>query len=78
MRATLRLRCNHTLTNNATPGLGDVSDQRRARSMLLTALLIALVARVLVKHPKMNGLNSDVNISLAIAVEDGGYVRVPT
>jgi pyruvate dehydrogenase E2 component (dihydrolipoamide acetyltransferase) len=44
-----------------------------------TDLLVALVARVLVKHPKMNAswtgdairLNPDVNISIAIAVKDG-------
>jgi pyruvate dehydrogenase E2 component (dihydrolipoamide acetyltransferase) len=44
-----------------------------------TDLLVALVARVLAKHPKMNAswtgdairLNPDVNISIAIAVKDG-------
>jgi pyruvate dehydrogenase E2 component (dihydrolipoamide acetyltransferase) len=44
-----------------------------------TDLLIALVARVLVKHPKMNAswtgggirLNPEVNISVAMAVTDG-------
>ena len=44
-----------------------------------TDLLIALVARVLAKHPKMNAswtgggirLNPSVNISMAIAVKDG-------
>ena len=44
-----------------------------------TDLLVALVARVLAKHPKMNAswtgesirLNPDINISIAIAVKDG-------
>jgi pyruvate dehydrogenase E2 component (dihydrolipoamide acetyltransferase) len=44
-----------------------------------TDILVALVARVLAKHPKMNAswtghairLNPDVNISVAIAVKDG-------
>jgi pyruvate dehydrogenase E2 component (dihydrolipoyllysine-residue acetyltransferase) len=44
-----------------------------------TDLLVALTARVLAKHPKMNAswtgdairLNPDVNISIAIAVKDG-------
>src|SRR5690242_18354750 len=45
----------------------------------LTDLLIALVARVLSKHPRMNAswsgegirLNSEINVALAVAVEDG-------
>ena len=44
-----------------------------------TDLLIALVARVLAKHPKMNAswvnggihLNPNVNVSMAVAVQDG-------
>jgi pyruvate dehydrogenase E2 component (dihydrolipoamide acetyltransferase) len=52
-------------------GLVAVRKQREAEKFSVTDLLVALVARVLVKHPKMNALNSDVNISLAIAVEDG-------
>lgn len=44
-----------------------------------TDLLVALVARALLKHPRLNAswagsgvrLNSDVNISIAIAVDDG-------
>ena len=44
-----------------------------------TDLLVAIVARVLTKHPKMNAswtgnairMNPDVNISIAIAVKDG-------
>ncbi len=44
-----------------------------------TDLLVALVARVLGKHPKMNAswagtgirMNSEINVSLAMAVQDG-------
>jgi pyruvate dehydrogenase E2 component (dihydrolipoamide acetyltransferase) len=44
-----------------------------------TDLLVALVARVLLKHPRMNAswtgegvrLNADINIGLAMAVDDG-------
>jgi pyruvate dehydrogenase E2 component (dihydrolipoamide acetyltransferase) len=49
-----------------------------------TDLLIALVARVLTQHPRMNAswagegirLNPDVNIGIAMAVEDGVVVAV--
>lgn len=45
----------------------------------LTDLLVALVARVLAKHPRMNAswvadgirLNSEVNVAIAVAVEEG-------
>ena len=67
-------------------GLLDVREQmtpviENAHGVKLTHtdLLVALVARVLAKHPKMNAswtgdairLNPDVNISIAIAVKDG-------
>jgi pyruvate dehydrogenase E2 component (dihydrolipoamide acetyltransferase) len=50
----------------------------------LTDLLIALVARVLVKHPRMNSSwtgdgihsNPDINISVAMAVKDGVLAAV--
>ena len=50
----------------------------------LTDLLIALVARVLVKHPRMNSSwtgaaiqsNPDINISVAMAVKDGVVAAV--
>jgi pyruvate dehydrogenase E2 component (dihydrolipoamide acetyltransferase) len=50
----------------------------------LTDLLIALVARVLVKHPRMNSSwagdriqsNPDINVSLAVAVKDGVVAAV--
>jgi pyruvate dehydrogenase E2 component (dihydrolipoamide acetyltransferase) len=62
---------------NAT-GLVAAREQHGAE-VSYTDLLVALVARVLTKHPKMNAswtgdairLNPDVNISIAIAVKDG-------
>jgi pyruvate dehydrogenase E2 component (dihydrolipoamide acetyltransferase) len=60
-------------------GLVNARKQREPAKFSVTDLLIALVARVLAKHPKMNAswsgdairFNPSVNISLAIAVEDG-------
>jgi len=52
-------------------GLVALRKQREAEKLSVTDLLIALVARVLPKHPKMNSLNPEVNISMAIAVQDG-------
>jgi pyruvate dehydrogenase E2 component (dihydrolipoamide acetyltransferase) len=54
-------------------------ERARGFKATLTDVLIALVARVLAKHPRMNAswtaegirLNSDINIGLAIAVEEG-------
>jgi pyruvate dehydrogenase E2 component (dihydrolipoamide acetyltransferase) len=62
---------------NAT-GLVAAREQLGA-GVTYTDLLVAIVARVLAKHPKMNAswagdeirLNPDVNISIAIAVKDG-------
>jgi pyruvate dehydrogenase E2 component (dihydrolipoamide acetyltransferase) len=53
--------------------------EKHGRTVTHTDLLVALVARTLVKHPKMNAswtgsaihLNPNVNISIAIAVKDG-------
>jgi pyruvate dehydrogenase E2 component (dihydrolipoamide acetyltransferase) len=53
--------------------------EKHGRAITHTDLLVALVARALVKHPKMNAswtgsaihLNPNVNISIAIAVKDG-------
>jgi pyruvate dehydrogenase E2 component (dihydrolipoamide acetyltransferase) len=59
--------------------LGPTVERDRGVKLTQTDLLIALVARVLAKHPKMNAswsgngvrLNSSVNISVAMAVKDG-------
>jgi pyruvate dehydrogenase E2 component (dihydrolipoamide acetyltransferase) len=53
--------------------------EKHGKAITHTDLLVALVARALVKHPKMNAswtgsaiqLNPNVNISIAIAVKDG-------
>jgi pyruvate dehydrogenase E2 component (dihydrolipoamide acetyltransferase) len=53
--------------------------EKHGKAITHTDLLVALVARTLVKHPKMNAswtggaihLNPNVNISIAIAVKDG-------
>jgi pyruvate dehydrogenase E2 component (dihydrolipoamide acetyltransferase) len=53
--------------------------EKHGKAITHTDLLVALVARTLVKHPKMNAswtgsaiqLNPSVNISIAIAVKDG-------
>jgi len=57
---------------------GDI-DKSYGVKLTHSDLLVALVARVLAKHPKMNAswagnavrLNGDINISLAMAVEEG-------
>ena len=59
--------------------LGPAIEKSRGVRVTLTDLLIALVARVLHKHPRVNSTwtgqtirpNPDVNISVAMAVEDG-------
>jgi pyruvate dehydrogenase E2 component (dihydrolipoamide acetyltransferase) len=53
--------------------------EKNGKAITHTDLLIALIARTLAKHPKMNAswtgsaiqLNPSVNISIAIAVKDG-------
>jgi len=53
--------------------------EKHGKAISHTDLLVALIARTLVKHPKMNAswtgstiqLNPNVNISIAIAVRDG-------
>lgn len=59
--------------------LGPAIEQAHSVKLTHTDLLIALVARTLLKHPRLNAswidngiqLNSSVNISIAMAVEDG-------
>jgi len=53
--------------------------EKYGKAITHTDLLVALIARTLVKHPKMNAswtgsaiqLNPNVNVSIAIAVQDG-------
>ena len=54
-------------------------EQKRGAKLSITDLLVALVARVLAKHPRINATwkdgniqpNKEVNISVAMAVKDG-------
>jgi len=65
--------------NDAREKLGPAIEASKAVKLTHTDLLIALVARVLTKHPKMNAswtgkgiqMNSSANISVAMAVKDG-------
>lgn len=65
--------------NDAREKLGPAIERDRGVKVTHTDLLVALVARTLVKHPKMNAswlgqgirLNPAVNISVAMAVKDG-------
>jgi pyruvate dehydrogenase E2 component (dihydrolipoamide acetyltransferase) len=55
------------------------AEQKSALRLTHTDVLVALVARVLTKHPRVNAswssgkirLNPEINVALAIAVEDG-------
>ena len=57
----------------------DLRETLGSKTVTHTDLLVALVARVLTKHPKLNAtwdsgairLNSSINISVAMAVQDG-------
>jgi pyruvate dehydrogenase E2 component (dihydrolipoamide acetyltransferase) len=65
--------------NEARKKLGAELETSRGLKLTHTDLLAALVARVLVKHPRMNAswtgegvrLNGEINIGLAMAVEGG-------
>jgi pyruvate dehydrogenase E2 component (dihydrolipoamide acetyltransferase) len=64
--------------------LGSAIQQARGIKLTHTDLLVALLARVLVKHPRMNASwssigirrNQEVNIGVAMAVEDGVVATV--
>jgi pyruvate dehydrogenase E2 component (dihydrolipoamide acetyltransferase) len=68
-----------TALNEARQSLSPAIEKSDGAKLTHTDVLIALVARVLTKHPRMNAswagdsirANADVNISLAIAVNDG-------
>ena len=72
--------------NRARAALGQVIERVNGVKLTHTDLLIALVARVLTKHPHLNAswmgdaihLNSEVNISIAMAVPDGVVAAVVT
>jgi pyruvate dehydrogenase E2 component (dihydrolipoamide acetyltransferase) len=64
--------------------LGSATEKARGIKLTHTDFLVALIARVLVKHPRMNAswsgagisLNHEVNIGVAMAVEDGVVATV--
>jgi len=65
--------------NEARSRLGPAIEKDRGVKLTHTDLLVAIVSRVLKKHPKMNAMwsgqtiqmNPDINISVAMAVTDG-------
>ena len=68
-----------TALNQARAALAPAVEECHGAKLTISDLLVALVARVLDKHPRMNSSwtgsgirpNSSINISLAMAVEDG-------
>ena len=70
--------------NQAREGLGPVIEQAHGLRPTHTDLLVALVGRVLHKHPRMNAswtgdtirLNPQVNVAIAMAVDDGVVAAV--
>jgi pyruvate dehydrogenase E2 component (dihydrolipoamide acetyltransferase) len=72
--------------NRARAALGPIIEHDHGVKLTHTDLLIALVARALVKHPRLNAswidngiqLNAAVNVSIAMAVEDGVVAAVVT
>jgi pyruvate dehydrogenase E2 component (dihydrolipoamide acetyltransferase) len=70
--------------NEARERLGSAIQQARGIKLTHTDFLVALVARVLLKHPRMNAswndgvirLNREVNVGVAMAVDDGVVATV--
>jgi pyruvate dehydrogenase E2 component (dihydrolipoamide acetyltransferase) len=70
--------------NEARQKLGFAIEQSHQAKLTHTDLLVSLVARVLRKHPRINASwasngfreNSEINIGLAMAVEDGVVASV--
>ena len=68
-----------TALNDVRAKLGPGIEKDRGVKLTVTDLLVAIVARVLKKHPKMNAawsgqgiqMNPDINVSVAMAVTDG-------
>jgi pyruvate dehydrogenase E2 component (dihydrolipoamide acetyltransferase) len=64
---------------DAQKGLRDKAEKPQSTVRTITDLLIALVARTLAKHPRVNASwtgegirsNADINVSVAVAVKDG-------
>jgi pyruvate dehydrogenase E2 component (dihydrolipoamide acetyltransferase) len=70
--------------NEARERLGSAIQQAHGIKLTHTDFLVALVARVLLKHPRMNAswndgvirLNQQVNVGVAMAVDDGVVATV--
>jgi len=68
-----------TALNDVRAKLGPGIEKDRGVKLTITDLLVAIVARVLKKHPKVNAtwsgqgiqMNPDINVSVAMAVTDG-------
>jgi pyruvate dehydrogenase E2 component (dihydrolipoamide acetyltransferase) len=68
-----------TALNSLRAALGPEVEQSSGVKLTHTDILVALVARALARHPRVNAswieygirLNSDVNVSIAMAVQDG-------
>jgi pyruvate dehydrogenase E2 component (dihydrolipoamide acetyltransferase) len=64
--------------------LGSAIEQKTKIKLTHTDLIVAVVARALLKHPRVNGswagngirLNPDVNVAIAMAVDDGVVAAV--
>jgi pyruvate dehydrogenase E2 component (dihydrolipoamide acetyltransferase) len=73
-----------TALNAARASIAPAVEQAHGVKLTHTDLLIALVGRTLAKHPRVNGswvddgirLNHEVNVVIAIAVEDGVVAAV--
>jgi pyruvate dehydrogenase E2 component (dihydrolipoamide acetyltransferase) len=65
--------------NEARAQITKISEQTGGARVTLTDLLVGVVARVLAKHPRLNASwsgetirrNADINVGLAMAVDDG-------
>ncbi len=73
-----------TALGEAREKLGPLVERTSKVKLTHTDLIVALVARVLAKHPRVNGswagngirLNPDVNVAIAMAVDDGVVAAV--
>ena len=73
-----------TALNEAREKLGSAAEKAQGVKVTHTDLLVALAARVLLKHPRVNAswtgggihLNQEVNIGIAMAVNDGVVAAV--
>jgi pyruvate dehydrogenase E2 component (dihydrolipoamide acetyltransferase) len=72
--------------NRARVALGAAIEQSHGVKLTHTDLLVVLVARMLVKHPLLNAswkddcihMNPDINVAIAMAVDDGVVAAVVT